>query len=352
MSSEVPSEVSNYVKKGSITIKHAENVIYRTACWCTFTKGQFAGESIFTKNSLIFVQKGNNGWVIEIQWQQILKMTLEQKRYNDKGITFELDNNNSIFLSAMKDRDVFWSYVLLLTNAVKNKKSSYGFIAKDDAEVLKRLTILRAPHTMEELMPAHFSEVYKLLKTSDLWIDAMTMCGSKDIIVSRWQKIQDGVTRIIQFTHPMFQMTNISLVQKMMKSGKTSSLECFYTLSRILAQNFLQIPLQYFIQRDHKSLQFRCAYSLDWITETWDKEFVEEAMNRIFLMNFNYFKSKIMNKEFDRSSFEGQWKKHQPFVLVIVALILLILTLIISPDDVNWYKFCAGLVSLFIFFII
>lgn len=352
MSSDVPSEVSNYVKKGSITIKHEENVIYKTSCWCTFTKGQFAGDTIFTKNSLIFVQKGNSGWVIEIQWLQIIKMTQEQRKYNDKGIVFQLDNQNSIYLSAMKDRDLFWSYVLLLTNAAKSQNPSYGLISKDEAEVVRRLTILRAPHTMEEMLNAHFNDVYKLLKSSELWNDALSICGCHDIIFGRWKKTQDGITRFIQYSHPMFQETSVTIVQKLMKSGKTASFECFMRLSRASAQNFLQIPIQYFIKREHKSLQYRCAYSLDWITETWDREFVEAAISRLISSNFNFIKSKIINEKFDQNSFEGQWKKHQPFVLVILALVIMLIIMIVSPSDVNWYKFYAGLIALFVYFVL
>jgi uncharacterized membrane protein len=59
-------------------------------------------------------------------------------------------------------------------------------------------------------------------------------------------------------------------------------------------------------------------------------------------MNFYFLKSSFSGEQFNIAKYEGKWRVHQPYVLVILGLLLLIAGVIVLPADADWYKLLAG----------
>ena len=343
---------TDFVKKTNFTYPQQSLTIYKTSCMYSTDKSQIQGDCIFTHDNFVFLPRNTKKpWIIEIPWLSILRMTQAQKRM-DKGVQFELSNKKTICFTQMKDRDLFWSYVIFLTEVSKAKKPSWGLSSKDETEVVRKLTILRAPHAFEETIQANFSDVMKIMKSADLWTEALTIGGCSNIFVGGWKKTKDGISRIVQYTQPLFQSASVQATHTLMKSGKTGALEIFLCYNRTSQPGFLHVPVQLYFKKDGDSVSYRCAYSLDWITETWDREFVESAVGRLVRMNYHYIKSKILNQKFDESEFEGEWRKHQPFVLVLLSLITAIICVLVSPPKMDWYRVFAGFIAFFFFFVV
>lgn len=347
------AELAEFVMKNVIHQTKNENVIFRTSCSCFGEKTSATGECLFTSQKLIFVPKASkNMWLALIPWSSILKMTQVTRRGLEKGVSLQFQSQKTIIISQMYNRDLFWSYVLLLTDATKTNKPSYGLIHRDDTEVMRKLTILRAPHTWEDVIVGNIGDVMKMLKTSELWSDALKVCECVDVLIGNWNKTKDGISRIIQYQQPLFQSVSVSSHHSLMKSGDTCTLELFMSFSRSAQQGFLHVPVQFYFRTREDKLIYRCAYSLDWIKETWDREFVESAVSRHIKMIYNYIKSKIINEQFNELQFEGQWRKHQTYVIVLIILLTAILLTIFSPRDLNWYRVLAGFIALFFFFVV
>ncbi|EAX90092.1 hypothetical protein TVAG_396490 [Trichomonas vaginalis G3] len=347
------AELADFTKKNVIHQTNYENVIYKTTCTIFGEKNSVQGECQFTHSKLMFVPKASkNMWLALIPWQGILKMTQATRRSLEKGVQLQLQNEKTIMITQMKDRDIFWSYVLLLTDAVKSEKPSFGLIHRDETEVMRKLTLLRAPHTYEEQIPGNIADIMKLVKSSELWSEFFKVCECSDVVIGKWNKTKDGISRLIQFKQPLFQSVLVQSTYTLMKSGDTFTLELFMSYSRSALQGFLHIPVQFYFKKTDKDIMFRYAYSLDWIKETWDREFIEAAVARHIKMVYFFIKSKITNTEFKEGLFEGQWRKHQSYVIVILTLIISILIVIFSPKKINWYNVLAGFVALFFYFIL
>ena len=346
-SNDSPPDDVEFIKKGVTAIPQHAITIYRTACSYVAEKSQIQGECIFTHNSFVFIPKSKKAWMMEIPWQNIATMVQMQKK-TEKGLQLVLGNQKTITLLQIKDRDMFWAYVLLLTK----QAPSYGLTTKDDTEVVRKLNVFRAPYAFEETIQANFNDVMKMMKSADLWNEALTIGGCNSVIISSWKKTKDGISRLVQYTQPLFQSASVSATQTLMKSGETGALELFLCLSRPSLQGFLHVPVQLYFKKEGENISYRCAYSLDWIHETWDKEFVEAAVGRLVRMNYHYIKSKILNQNFNESEFEGEWRKHQGFVLVLISLIIGIICVVFSPDDMNWYQVMAGFIAFVFFFVL
>ena len=342
----------DFIKKANFTYPQNSLIIYQTPCIYSTDKSQIQGDCNFTHDNFYFLPKNaKKPWIIEIPWKSIITMTQAQRRM-DKGIQFELINKKTICFTQMKDRDLFWSYVIFLTDISKSKKPSWGLSAKDETEVVRKLTILRAPHAFEESIQANFSDVMKIMKSADLWNEALTIAGCNNVFIGSWKKTKDGISRIVQYTQPLFQSASVQATHTLMKSGKTGALEIFLCYNRISQPGFLHVPIQLYFKKDGDHLSYRCAYSLDWITETWDREFVESAVGRLIRISYHYIKSKILNQNFDETEFEGDWRKHQPFVIVLLALITAIICIFVSPPKMDWYRVFAGFIAFFFFFLV
>lgn len=349
--SSTTNTVSNIVKKNVVTIPQPYDTIYYTFANCSIpsTGINHSGDCFFTTKALMFIPRSNNkAWMIEVNWKDISSIEKASKRAMDKGIELSIGDIKIIF-TQMNNRNIFWDYIIFLSNIVQNQKPTYGFNKRDDAEVVRRLTILRAPHAFDTVLNAELSDIITMLKSPELFTESLEIAGCNDVVAGSWNKTKDGIFRLIQYTQPLFQNTTVQQTQTLMKSGDTAVLELFLRLSRPSINGFLHVPMQFYLKKAGEKVSFRCAYSMDWINDVWDKEFVEAAVGRTIRVMFHYAESKANKSKFDESEFEGQWRKHQPFVLVIVGLLLLLLGVCVVPDSRAWYRALCGFIAIAMF---
>lgn len=338
------------IKYNVVLIPKKIDQIYSTPAIYANAKANVTGDCYFTSTSLVFIPRTNKkAWTLEINWKDISLIEKIQKRAMEKGIELTIGDQKVAF-TQMSNRDAFWNYVLLLSKTSKNSQPTFGFTKRDETEVVHKLTILRAPCAFETILETDMKNLFSVLKKAEVFEESLQVVGCTDIVTSSWHKTKDGIVREIHYVQPLFHSTNVVMTQTLMKSGQTAALEFLIRLSRPTQSDFLHVPMQFFFRKVDGKLSFRCAYSLDWIKDVWDLEFVEAAVARSIRVLFHYITSKINKTTFNESEFEGQWRRHQPFVLMIVALIGLIIGTILTPDPRYWYKFLAGIIALMLFF--
>ena len=237
-----------------------------------------------------------------------------------------------------------------MMQALPRENKTFGFNTKDDVEVVKRLTRLKAPHVFDDTVSASLQDIITLLKSPDVITEYYALCGLTDVVVSNWSKDKDGLTRSVQYTQRMFQSLSVSATHAIMKSGDTLAFEVLCKFTRPSAPLFLQMNLQLFFRQDGDTTSYRGAYALDYTMDTWDKEFVEAAVNRQVTILYHFLKAKINGESFDESLYFGQWRKHQPYVLVILALVVALLAMYILKRDANWYGYLFGSMLIVLFF--
>jgi hypothetical protein len=242
-----------------------------------------------------------------------------------------------------KDRDLLSFHMSVIHHSHTSPVHTYGFSRKvDDAEVSRRIHLLKAPHVLEEQIARKFDDLVNLLKEDRLTEDILTSCGCTDVIISPWTVTPHGISRGVQYAQSMTQNCSVSAVQTLTKSGNECTFETASSFSRLSSGRFLVTTTQYYFKEDGDNVKFRGAYRLDWATDTWDKEFVAATVGRSARMNFYFLKSRFSGEQFNIAKYEGKWRMHQPYVLVIIGLLLLVALVILLPADADWYKLIGG----------
>lgn len=329
-------------------IPELTDVFCRVGCTFLNTNGGWfvPGDFYFTHEKLHFIPRREK-WMIAIMWSQIKKIQ-KINRGLDKGLEVSAGQNVQFF--QVRDRDLVLSYIKLMMQALPRENKTFGFNTKDDVEVVKRLTRLKAPHVFDDTVSASLQDIITLLKSPDVITEYYALCGLTDVVVSNWSKDKDGLTRSVQYTQRMFQSLSVSATHAIMKSGDTLAFEVLCKFTRPSAPLFLQMNLQLFFRQDGDTTSYRGAYALDYTMDTWDKEFVEAAVNRQVTILYHFLKAKINGESFDESLYFGQWRKHQPYVLVILALVVALLAMYILKRDANWYGYLFGSMLIVLFF--
>lgn len=317
-----------------------EEIIYFTSCSFISEGNSQVGQIQLTFDVFKFVPQGPS-WIIKIKWQDLKRIAKINRRGIDKGIEITT-NKVSMMFASMHDRDDVALLIKMVSDAQSRLNKSVGFSKKDEAEVIRRLTPFKAPIVFEESVPTNQHDIMQLIKSPETMAEMYKICGCHDIAISGWTRNKDGLTRTIQYTQDSFQSLNVASTQTLMKSGDSCVLEVLCKFSRSSAQYLLQLNMQFFFKQDGELTNYRGAYAVDWIRDVWDKEFVEAAVKRQARMFFFYIKAKLSNETFDATLYDGQWRQHQPYVLVIIGLILAILSLIIFPHGTNWYGYLFG----------
>ena len=309
------------------------------------------GNIYITNKALIFSSRQvRPSFYVELLWNKITEIKKMHRRGYDKSVIIVQESVVVIF-TALKDRDSFLKFANLILKAQNPNCPTYGFLAKnDEAEVVWKINVLKAPHVLEDTVTMKFSKIFQKFKKGDILNDMATAGGALEYAASNW-KPYDGLSRNVSFTQPMLNPPSVSSNQSLRKSGNAFVLESTYSFSRISAPNFLQMQLQFYCREDGENSQLRGAFNLEWNKEITDKEFVEAAVIRMARMYFYYLKSIMCGEKFNESLYEGKWRLHQPYVLSIIALVITLLSIIVFPADTNWYSIMSGFIMVVFFFL-
>jgi hypothetical protein len=255
-----------------------------------------------------------------------------------------------ISFTSIRDCDQLIAYLRLLTEASRRAHKSFGFVAKDDIEVVKRLTVLKAPHVFEDVIESDLHSIITMLKSAEVISEYYARCGLKDVIVSGWAKTRDGLTKSVHYTQAMFQPLQVSSTYTIMKSGDSLVFEVVSQYARPSAPRLLQMNLQCFFTQDGEKTKLRFAYLLDYTVESWDKEFINAAVTRQAKMLYAFLKAQMNHEQFNEADYAEPWKQHQPYVLTILGLLAVFTAMRVLKKDANWYGYLFGAVFLFLFF--
>ena len=344
-----------------------DEIIYATSAQILNRSKAIGGDIYITHKALVFCSKQiRPSFYVELLWPDIKEIKRSHKRGYDKSITISLTDSHVIFAS-IKDRDSFMIFSRMIKKSYKTIKSNapqtnmrspnrlpstYGFIAKnDDAEVVWKINVLKAPHVFEDMVTVKFQTIFEKFRSGDMLNEMVTACGGHEYVTSSWRS-GDGLSRNVSFTQPMLNPPSVAGKQMLRKSGNAAVFESQYVFSRASSPNFLSMNMQIYCKQEGDNTQLRGAFILDWDKETWDKEFVEAAVIRMGRMHYYYVKSAISNESFNVSAYEGKWRLHQPYVLTIISLVATILCIIVLPKNTNWYSILAAfcVVALFFYF--
>jgi hypothetical protein len=171
-------------------------------------------------------------------------------------------------------------------------------------------------------------------------------CGGTDVLLSPWEKTQRGISRSVQWEQSLAQNSRVCATHTLMKIGEELTFEIVASYTRQSTGKFLETKSQYYFTEDGDTVTYKGAYQFQWETEIWDKEFVESTITRGARISFYFLKSKFSGETFDISKYEGKWKMHQPYVLIIIGLLLLVVGVIVLPADADWYKLLTGFLVL------
>jgi hypothetical protein len=285
---------------------------------------------------------------IDFSWPDIRHLSKITKTV-ERGVEVGTDTRVVYFIS-MKERDVVFDWIRLLADTFGRGKRSFGFRTRDDVDVVKRLTMLKAPHVLEAVVSASLQEIVVLLRAPEFILECYNRCHLTDVVLSNWTKDKNGLTRTVQYTQPMFQALDVHTTQTIMKSGDSLVFENLSQFGRPSAPVLLQMNLQFFFKREGETTSYRSAYFLGYSVQPWDKEFIEASINRQVRIFHNFLKAKINQEYFKESGYEGQWRKHQPYVLVILGLLTSLLALFVLKREGNLYRYLFSGLLLFCFF--
>ena len=349
---------SSYLKE-NIVVPRIKDIIFKsTGSYTSIDNKTIQGEAFITQNSLIFIPKqGTFNRMIEIQLSEINQIAKINRRGFEKGIEVLIDNQSIIF-SSFSQRDLMASYIKIISEASKRKNKSFGFNNSDDAKVIKKISILRAPHVFEEVIEKNetvkevmsLQDIFKLLKAPEFITEFYTIFNFKDAVVSNWLKNKDGLTRVVCYSQPMFQPLSVSSNQNIMSSDNTLAFDMVSKFSRIGESNAIVMNLQLLFKQEEEKITFREAYSTDYNIELYDKEFIESSVSRQNKILFHFIKSKLTNNEFNEENYADQWAKHQTYVLIIISLLVVLFIIIFYPQNNNWYGYLFGAFLFIMFF--
>lgn len=325
-----------------------DSIILQAQCTLTDKKNS-AGCACLTGDACWFVPKTVKAPILKLKWENVTEVSKVRKKGADKSIRVSAEREHITF-SSVKEREAFVFIARLSAKLAKSNIQSYGFLKKGDEEVATRITAMKAPHVFEDSVTKGLNDIVTMLRDGSLVSDMLTACGCIDIVPSQWTKTKNGIERIVSYVQPMSQNSDVSAVQTLMKSGQVCVFEMTEKFSRPSVGMFLESNIQFYFKEDEGVVNFRGAYNLTWYNETWDMEFVQAAVSRVNRMNFYYLKSKFSGESFNVAKYEGKWRMHQPYVLVISTLVLLILCVLILPADTDWFGFMAGVMVLVLFF--
>jgi hypothetical protein len=335
-----PAVLSPVRQSTNFTLPFSEDTIYLTNA--TMTRGALSspGVIILTYPMLFFHAKQSRPpFLVSIKWEDIFEIG---RKSSEKAIQISVEGETITFFMP-KEREILCFHLAVVKQAHESAVHTYGFSQNvDDAEVSRRIYVLKAPHVLEEVVAVKFDDVFNLLKEPHVTENMLASCGCTEIIVSAWNKTKNGISRGVQYVQPMAQNCNVSAVQTLTKSGEQCTFEIASSFSRLSSSKFLATITQYYVKADGDKVTFRGAYRLEWANETWDKEFVEATVGRGARMNYYFLKSTFSGEPFNIAKYAGKWRMHQPYVLVIIGLLLLIAGVIALPADADWYKLLAG----------
>jgi hypothetical protein len=329
----------------AFTLPVSDETIFLTNATMTRSQLSSPGVIILTYPLLFFHSKQSRPpFLLTIDWNDIREIGKLPGKGSEKAIQVTVENEPVVFFTP-KERDTLLFHMSAIQRAHQSPVHTFGFLQKgDDAEVSRRIHVLKAPHVLEEVINAKFDDVFNLLKEPQVTENMLASCGCTDVIVSAWNKTRNGISRGVEYIEPMAQNCHVSAVQTLTKSGQQCTFEINSSFSRLSLSRFLGTTTQYYFKADGENVTFRGAYRLDWTEETWDKEFVEATVGRAARMNFYFLKSTFSGEQFNTAKYEGKWRMHQPYVLVILGLLLLLVGVISLPADTDWYKLLAGFV--------
>jgi hypothetical protein len=305
------------------------------------------GTMLLTYEFFLFYTKSYQPpFFIRIYWPNIKEIGKGQRKNFDKSLTITtLDD--AITFASLKDRDTLMSMIELVRRASAQPIQTYGFSKKDDdAEVIRRINVLKAPYVFKDSVSLNLTEIMSRLRDGSLAEAMLTACGCTGIVISPWERTENGISRTVQYVQPMSQNANVSAVHTLMKSGSVGTFEIASSFSRVNSGKFLETQLQFYFKEASDQVDFRGAYVLEWLKDIWDKEFVEASVSRANRIMFYYLHSTFSQKPFEVAKYEGKWSLHQPYVLVIFGLIAIIICVGIFPRDTDWYKLIAGIIVL------
>ena len=326
-----------------------DSVILQVQCVLAEQKN-LPGFALLTSDACWFISKQVKGRILKLKWENVTEISKMRKKGTDKVVRISADRNHITF-GSIKERDTFVFLAKLALKLSKATVQTYGFMKKGDEEVATRITAMKAPHVFEDSVSKDLNDILVMLRDGPLVTDMLAACGCIDIVPSQWTKTKNGIERMVSYVQPMSQNSDVTAVQTLMKSGHVCVFEMTEKFSRPSTGMFLESNIQFYFKEDEGVVNIRGAYGLGWYKETWDKEFVEAAVSRVNRMNFYYLKSKFSGESFNVAKYEGKWRMHQPYVLVISALVLLILCVLVLPSDTDWFRIIAGLcVLVFLFY--
>jgi hypothetical protein len=285
-------------------------------------------------------------FLVQMHWPDIRGTTKGQRKGFDKSVTVNT-RDNSITFGALKERDNLQYFIHLIRRSTAQPIQTFGFSKKsDDAEVMRRINVLKAPFVLKDSISQNLTEIISKLRDDSLTEAMLTACGCTGIVISQWVRTENGISRTVQYVQPLSQNANVSAVHTLMKSGSVCTYEIASSFSRVNSGKFLETQLQFHFKEASEKVDFRCAYVLEWLKDIWDKEFVASSVSRANRITFYYLQSTFSQKPFEVAKYEGKWSLHQPYVLVILGLIVGIVCVAVFPRDTDWYKLMAGMVVL------
>lgn len=330
-------------------IPQLSDVIWRTSCIFVERENKTAAGDLYcTRDSMSFITK-DNAQMINVAWKNVKRIAKFNRRSLEKGIEISGDDFILTFTS-VKNRDTIIDCIKIMTEAIKRDNRTFGFIKRDDIEVVKRLTAMKAPHIFEESLTSNLQDIANLVKSQELIAEYFDICGFSDVVISSWTKDKAGLTRSTSYTQRGFQSSTISSTQTIMKSGDSLVFEVVNKYTRPSTSTIMRVNVQFFFKQNEETTSFRGAYAVDYIKDTWDKEFVEASIARQMRIFYYFLKAKISNEAFDITEYDGQWRRHQPYVLVIIGLVIALLAMYILRGDANWYGYLFGSLLIFLFF--
>jgi hypothetical protein len=258
----------------------------------------------------------------------------------------------TLIFSSLRDREAGTQIIVRVSAMARTARGplqTYGFSqTRDDTEVSRRIQELNvATLRLEETIPGKVTDLVQRLREDDhLTEDMIANCGGTDVLLSPWEKTQRGISRSVQWEQPLAQNSRVCATHTLMKSGEELTFEIVASYTRQSTGKFLETKSQYYFTEDGDTVTYKGAYQFQWETEIWDKEFVESTITRGARISFYFLKSKFSGETFNISKYEGKWKMHQPYVLIIIGLLLLVVGVIVLPADADWYKLLTGFLVL------
>ncbi|OHT07655.1 hypothetical protein TRFO_24063 [Tritrichomonas foetus] len=323
-------------------------IILKVPCSVIFNNRNITGDLYLIRNQIRFIPRQISQWMLQINCKDITQIAKINRRSLEKGIEVTTSSSTLTFTS-VHDRDNIVHYIKLLTDAQFRVNQSFGFLTKDDTEVVKHLTVLRAPHVFEETFNSNLQDIITLLKKNETISEIYSICECTDVVFSGWSRNKDGLTRNVQYTQPMFQPLSVASVQTIMKSGDTLVFEINSKFSRTYAPKFLTMNFQLYFHQEGEITNYRGAYVID-SRDTWDKEFVEASIAHFVKIFYYYLKAKICDEQFNEADYEGEWRRHQPYVNLIIALLIALISINLFPKGTNWYGYFIGSLLIIGFF--